>query len=155
MEYKNTEIYRGFPFLFLLGVRHLFVIENASITVFHYDKKCLQVYDYKDSFHSLIFYDKQSHKIQSSTPLEIGHPQDLRISSFHEILWNSSLLCSKLWSPWTLYSSETTPKPFGGEKCLLFFKSLIHHQDPWEKQILQVLYHPNNLDLYKDLKKSV
>jgi len=37
------------------------------------------MYDYKDSFDSLIFYAKKSHKIQSSRPLEIGYPQDVRI----------------------------------------------------------------------------
>jgi len=47
-------------------------------------------YDYKDSFDSLIFYAKQSHNIQSLRPIEIGHPQDLRISSFHAIPWTSS-----------------------------------------------------------------
>ena len=82
---SNTKIYRGSPFSSSLGVRPLFVIENAYIMVFHYDEKCLQMYDYKDSFDSLILYVKQSHKIQSSRPLEIGHPQDLRTSSFHAI----------------------------------------------------------------------
>jgi len=37
MEDKNTEIYRSSPFSSSLGVHHLFVIENTSIAVFHYD----------------------------------------------------------------------------------------------------------------------
>jgi hypothetical protein len=86
MEEKNTKIYRGSPFSSSWGERPLIVIENASITVFHYDEKCLQVYEYKDSFDSLIFYAKQSHKIQYSKPPEVGHVQDLWTSSFHQ-LW--------------------------------------------------------------------
>jgi len=95
---------------------------------------------YKDSFDSLIFYAKQPHKIQSSRSLEIRHAQDLRISSFHEILWTSTMRI-RLCYVWnfdpleSLCSCETTPKMrFGGEKCLLFFTSSIYyHQDPWEK----------------------
>jgi len=100
----------------------------------------------KDSIDSLIFYAKQSHKDHSSRSLEIEHPQDFRISSFHAITWTSTLrirFCYVRSSDplESLCRWETTPtKPFGGEKCLIFLGHwFTTKSDPWKKQILQLL----------------
>jgi len=78
MEEKNTEIYIGFPFRPCFGVRPLFVIENVSVTVFHYDEKCLQIVVItEDSFDSLIFNAKKPHYHQSPSPLKVGEPLGL------------------------------------------------------------------------------
>lgn len=92
-------IYRGFSlFVIVGGTSSLRKRKRLFYCLLLCCWRSLQEYDYKDSFHSLIFYSKQSyHQPNLQVVLKFHNPQGLQTSSLHAIFRSSTptnLLCS-------------------------------------------------------------
>jgi hypothetical protein len=122
-------------------------IKNASSTDLHYDiENLLHVYDYKYSFDSQSSMLRKNTAIQSLDTLEIGK---YTRSSNLKLEANPSIFYSEK-SSW-LYLHFNPIEPWKFEKQLpqltlevkstcFSFRSLMLHQDPWKKPILELSY---------------